>query len=76
MGIYLENNDDASVEKVKQNILKRAKKKGTLAVQNYRAGDYVRIKIFKSKKLEPKFSFKGGLADRLEKNESFSMTIS
>ena len=69
VGKYLEDGDDASVEKVRQNILKRAKKKGTLAVQKYRAGDYVRIKIFKAKKLEPKFSFKGGLADTLAKNE-------
>eukprot|EP01052_Picozoa_sp_SAG31_P018214 SAG31_NODE_1281_length_9019_cov_4.758072_6_plen_489_part_00 len=66
---YLEDEDLGKIEEIRKRLLERAKKKGVLATQRYKPGDYVRIKIFKPKKLGPKFSVKGGLADTLGKDE-------
>ena len=55
---------DTRLEKIEQLIYDRALKRGTAdPTLKYKEGDYVRIRVFKPKPLDPKFTAKGGLAD-------------
>eukprot|EP01051_Picozoa_sp_SAG22_P006430 SAG22_NODE_421_length_10720_cov_22.582619_1_plen_118_part_00 len=57
--------NDSDLEEIKQNIYNKAYKKGFITNEKFRRGDYVRIRVFKPKRLEPTFSHKGGLPDTL-----------
>eukprot|EP01051_Picozoa_sp_SAG22_P007575 SAG22_NODE_538_length_9344_cov_38.480368_1_plen_448_part_10 len=60
--------NDSDLEEIKQNIYNKAYKKGFITNEKFRRGDYVRIRVFKPKRLEPTFSHKGGLPDTLAKD--------
>ena len=58
----------AELKVIKDRIYDRAKKRQTVVRQDFKAGDYVRLKIHKPKKLDPTFTFKNGLAKTLAKD--------
>ena len=63
--------DAAGSKKIKDRIYDRAKRRHTIVRQEYKAGDYVRLKIQKPKKLEPTFTYRKGLATSLAKDKRF-----
>eukprot|EP01051_Picozoa_sp_SAG22_P006835 SAG22_NODE_462_length_10207_cov_30.708647_2_plen_556_part_00 len=60
--------NDSDLEEIKQNIYDKAYKKGFITNEKFGRGDYVRIRVFKPKRLEPTFSSKGGLPDTLARD--------
>lgn len=50
----------ANYKQVKRNILDRAKKSQRFQGVVYKPGDFVRLKIYKPKRLKPSYTYKGG----------------
>jgi len=56
------------IEKIEKRIKDNAIRHGNIDRGVYKVGDFVRIKIFKPKKLGPKYTFKGGLSKVVDKD--------
>ena len=62
--------DAAGLKKIKGRIYERAAKRETVVTRVHNAGDYVRLKMHKPKKLDPtkSFTYMNGLAKTLAKD--------